>query len=283
MGNQKRKKSRRERLTDGSRTVPSRKRQPASETPASETSLFSTQKDKPVAEPPIANPTPSYVLLAMSVRLWLRNYNTAITLTILPVLVMLLGIQIAQGTDYVSNRSIAGALIVIAGSLWSFLNTPATYYMHLRAMRGERPTVWQCYRQGLRFLPRIVGLAMIAAIIMFFGLLAFIIPAFIFTRRYLLSFYYLIDMDLGIRESLQRSAADSKASAKQIWGSLAAFFFVIMAATALFTPLMPPYGSALSALSVSFVSFSLALRYKEVGLRKKSADDLGLERVPVER
>lgn len=235
------------------------------DTPASE--MFARVRIDNEPTPPIKQ-TGSWRFFPVSTRLWIQNYDVAIALLMLPVLVLVLGSVLANDLQNISNKTLAGVLLLALGGIWMVLNIPAGYYFQLQAVQGNRPRVKECYRQSWRFVPRLIGLIGLVSVLTFGGLLLLIFPGIIVIRRYILSPFYLLDQDLGIREAMARSAADSKPVALYIWGIYAAYITVNIFCILLFSPIFPPYGSIIGAFVTSLFVFGPALRYREVGLRQ---------------
>ena len=203
----------------------------------------------------------------MSARLWFKHYDVCVALLMLPLLIMVLGSVLANDLQNISTKTLIGVILLAIGGIWLIANIPATYYLQLKAVHGESPSVRECYRRSWRFIPRLVGLIALVSLLTFGGLLLLIFPGIIVIRRYLLSPFYLVDQDLGIREAMARSAADSKPVALYIWGVYAVYVTINVFCIVLLSPILPPYGSIIGAFVTSLFAFGPALRYREVGLR----------------
>lgn len=235
------------------------------DTPASE--LFARGRIDDTALPPIPQ-TGSWRFVPVSARLWFKHYDVCIALLMLPLLIMVLGSVLANNLQDISTKTLIGVILLAIGSLWLLVNIPASYYLQLKAVRGERTSVRECYHRSWRFIPRLAGLITLVGLLAFGGLLLLIFPGVIVIRRYLLSPFYLIDQDVGIREAMARSAADSKPVALYIWGVYAVYITINILCIVLLSPILPPYGSIIGAFVTSLFAFGPALRYREVGLRQ---------------
>lgn len=235
------------------------------ETPPSE--MFARGRIDAAPAPPITQ-TSSWRLLPVSARLWFRNYDVCIALLMLPILVMVLGTVLAPDIRNINNNTLGGILLLVIGGLWLTCNIPASYHLQLQAIQGKRPSVRQSYSHSWRFVPRLMGLTALVTLLVTGGLLLLIVPGVIMIRRYLLSPFYLMDYDLGIREAMARSAADSKPIALYVWGVYAVFLTINIFCIILLSPIFPPYGSIIGAFVTSLFAFGPALRYREVGKRQ---------------
>jgi hypothetical protein len=225
------------------------------------------------AEGPVALQSPipqtsSWRLIVPSIRLWYANYNTSIVLFVLPMMVMLLG-SLISSDGRSDTRTLLGLGVSLGGFLWNMINVPTSYYLQVQAINGRTPGVRQTYRNGLRLIPRLAGLGALVTALTIGGLLLLIVPGIIIIRRYLLSPYYMIDENLGIREAMRRSAEDSKPVSMYIWGVFALYIFVYIFLLYLFTAISPTlFSVAAASLLSNLYAFAPALRYKEVGQRK---------------
>lgn len=223
-------------------------------------------------EPMPIKQTGSWQLVAPSVRLWFQNYNTCIVILLLPSLLVLLGALLAPDLAKVNSKTLLGVILMTVALLWQLLNVPVVYYLQTRVIRGDRPGVWESYRQGLRYIFRLAGLFALVTLLVFGGILLLVVPGIIVIRRYLMAPFYMIDQDLGIRESMRRSAADSKPVSPYIWGVYGVYFAIIFMNIILFSRIFPPFGSVIGAFISSLFVFGPALRYKEIALRQPAVE-----------
>lgn len=241
--------------------------------PSIDTALQAASFVKAPLETGPINQTPSFQLVTVSARLWFRNYNTCIVATILPGLLVLLGGLLANGLQSGFNFwVILGLTSAFIGTIWQVLNLPTLCYLAVRVVHNHLPSVREIYSNGLRLLPRIFGLFAIVALLALGGLLLLIVPGLIVVRRYALAPYYLIDQNLGIRQAMARSAADSKPVSRYIWGVFGIYVVATALCIAIFSRILPPYGNIIGAFLTSLLLFMPALRYKEVALRQPALE-----------
>lgn len=232
--------------------------------------LGSDKQDEPL-QPPIKQ-TSSWDLVWPSARLWWNNRLASIVLFVAPSALLVIGVHLASKAGVNSTLAYASVGILALSYIWLIINIPAVYYVQVKAIHGETPGLWQCYRRGFRVMPRLIGLLILLQVAVIAGLVLLIVPGLILLRRYYLSPYYLVDQDLGIREAMRRSAADSKPVARSIWGVFGVYLAINIAGSLTIGQLLKPYGTLVTAVVSTLYVFASALRYKEVALRKSALD-----------
>lgn len=269
-------RSRRKRIKTGDRRQVARRREDApvarAMAPGTDSAVISRPvpaESKPAgkaAAEPIAQ-TPSWRLFGASLRLWRDNGTASLIIYLMPAVLMAAGGSLAAGTYSYEARYALGLYIVIGALLLAVANVPAGIYLQLRAIRGEKPGALECYRHGLPQLMRIIGAAALLLPLFILGLAALIVPGIMLLRRYLLTPYYIIDDRLGIRDAMERSAADSKPVSAHILGTIGIWLLWTAACFWLLVPILPPYGLVMATLVASWLASIPALRFKEVALR----------------
>lgn len=214
--------------------------------------------------------TGSWRLAALSAKLWSVNYKTSLLLLVGPAVLFVAGGLLAPDINTINNKTLAGVLLASASVGLIFILVPVAYYLQVQAINGQVPGIRQTVRQGLRYFLRLAGLALLVTFLVLVGLIMFIIPGIILIRRYYLAPYYLIDQDLGIRQAMNRSAADSKAVSMYIWGVFGVLAVTTILGWVLLARIFPPFGTALSVFVTSLFVFLPALRYREVAMRKSA-------------
>ncbi len=227
--------------------------------------------DQAAAEVPFKQSS-SWALFKPSASLWFKNSSICTFLFVLPPLFLALGSQLVPEIDPLDGWRILGLVSMIIGFVLILINAPASIYMQTRVIHGATPGIAECYRGALRHIFRLVGLAGLLTVLILIGLLFFIVPGLIFIRRYALAPYYLIDHDLGIRQAMQRSAADSKPVSKYIWSLITVNAIVATVSLLLFVKIFPPYGSLIAYFIITLYTLAPALRYREVALHRPAAD-----------
>lgn len=204
--------------------------------------------------------TGSWQHLSLSIKLIRQYLEPIIFIALLPALTLQLGIFL--GPKFGS----LGQIVYFIGALWLLVSVPALVRLELRAVRHESVNTAELYRQGLKFLLRIIGVGILTSLLIFFGCLLFIIPGLICMRRYALAPYYVVDKNMGILAAMKQSAADSKPASGYIWGSIGVLFVVnifsaLAGLTFSFMPGVPVIVTSLISLGGIFL---LAFRYVEI-------------------
>jgi len=168
---------------------------------------------------PVALPS-AFALFVPSVRAMLLNLQTFVLLGALP-LVMFVALGFTGGLELTATGPphwdavipfSAGIIVAI------FIISPAVVLVQLKSVRRQQIGFREAFDQGLHYFWRMLGLALLLAVIFVVSLILFVVPFFFMLRRYLLSPYYLVDRDLGIREAMRQSAAASKHHSGAVWG-----------------------------------------------------------------
>jgi uncharacterized membrane protein len=213
--------------------------------------------------------TPSWDLVQPSIKLLQDNIWPVFYLAFLPGLVATLGLVIMSANRTAGSqelnldgRHLAGLGILVVGALLSMLVYPAVVYLQLRATRGEHPDALECLKNGLPFLFKMIGMSIITAIVIFFGIIAFIIPGLILLRALYLAPYFLIDQKLGPIEALKASYEASKPNAGYIWGVIGVI--MVFGIFGSIVGKMPIVGPLLSLATGLLYAFAPALRYREI-------------------
>lgn len=216
-----------------------------------------------------AEPTSSWRLLPKSARLFRDNIILAMPIIILPTLLLQLGIAFVGSSARVDIWTQVGVGLEIIGSLLLVVNVGASIVLQLRVVNGTKTTLFALYRDSWRYLPRVTGFGMLYLLILIVGGLMLVAPGLIALRRYILTPYFIVDEDLGIREAMQRSAAAGLPIRKHIWATILILLGFSGTGYGL-TLLSSQYGGFATALLPAIYAFVLVLRYKE------AADNLRL-------
>jgi hypothetical protein len=171
---------------------------------------------------------PSWDLVAPSWRLLVKYYEPVIFLFILPSLLLVLGSLLLGDTRQlhhvhdINHRQHIGIGLMGLSVVWSIINYGPSLFFRLQAAGGKQINLLNCYRKGLKFFWRLVGLNLLIGAVILVGLLLFIIPGlffiYLFVKRYYLSAYYLVDRNLGIWEALHASHEETADYTPAIWG-----------------------------------------------------------------
>jgi hypothetical protein len=98
-------------------------------------------------------------------------------------------------------------------------------YTVVKSAQGIKVSVSEAIKNGLPFVLRFLGLAIVLCVIIGIGFILIIVPGLILLKRYYLSPYAMFSEDLGIKASMNRSAELSK-QPKAVWGLIGVQFLL---------------------------------------------------------
>ena len=159
----------------------------------------------------ISNP---FRLLWLGTKLIGTNIQTmfvVIGLSIALVLTLLPGVLvIAVGASLHSSATIIiGIALLVAGVIalimYGIRFATVVYLLYFGNARGEEHTFREYYAQAKPIAWRLAGLTVVVALIVIGGFLLLIVPGLIFTYRYSLAAYAMLDENLSVGQSLKRS------------------------------------------------------------------------------
>lgn len=196
--------------------------------------------------------TPAIDLLLPSIEIIKNNLPVYFLLSVVPSLLVTIG---TRDTNDITELLTP---IGVVGSLLGLMFMAPLIYTQNRTAKGKIVTIGESLRKGYKFFWRLIGLALVFSLLLIVGFILFIIPGFIVLRRYFLSFYYLVDKDLSIKEAMKKSAASSAKNSLAIYGVVA-----VMLIFTLFTNI-PAVGAIFGAILQFLYSVAPALRYHEM-------------------
>lgn len=223
------------------------------------------KKQKPV------EPAPIWQLLHKSYNLFLDNALAAIAIVIVPALILQVGATLSLVAKQPALFQL-GIGVQFLGFAILIASVSASALLQLRAVQGRNTDLVQLYRDSIAFWPRIVGFSLLFGLMLAVGFVLLIIPGLIVLRRYILTPYFLIDENLGIREAMQRSAAASKPMSKHIWAMLLVIFS-FTGLGVLCGQLWPEYGGFIPLLFPILYNFLPSLRYQEAAHNLRLAEE----------
>jgi len=121
----------------------------------------------------------------------------------------------AHGYGHKGATSIVG----IIGFVLTVLAAPGAIMLQLAGARNETLDYKEAFRDGLDYIWRFIGLALLSGLMLIVAFVLLVVPFFILLPRLVLATYYLIDRDLGPVEAIKASMADYK-KYKGTWGIL---------------------------------------------------------------
>jgi hypothetical protein len=169
--------------------------------------------------------------------------------------------RVVHEIAHTSHGQLAVTLIII-GSIWQFIIYPATISFMLRAAKDEPADIKSSLRGGFSYFWRTLGITICTGAAVFFGLLLFIVPGFIFLRRYALAVFYGMDRHSGVFEAMRLSAADSVRFKGYIWGTFG--IYILFGFISSFLGVIPVIGVVLAFIANYIYYFGFALRYQSI-------------------
>ena len=209
--------------------------------------------------------TGSFDLLPVSAqRVW-KYKELFIILNALPLLSTLSSVFESNTTSAeISRTGIpafgagSAALVAITAVIYIILNS-MLLGLEMSAAQNKSSSLGKLWEFARSYTFKLLGLAIVLTITILGGLILFIIPGIIFLRRYFLAPYILIDQNVGIIESMNRSAEMTRPYKGYIWSMLQVFLIIIV-----ISGLFGILGAiAATLLSIAY-SVAPALRYFEL-------------------
>lgn len=190
-------------------------------------------------------------LLLPSIQIIKQNILTYFVLMVVPFLLITYGMR-----DAVYVRDLFSPLVLTGLGLTLVFYAPLIY-TQTNTAKGKEISLQEAFREGYTYFWRLIGLNIVFSFALIGGLLLLIIPGIIMLRRYYLSFYYIVDRKLGIREAMEQSARESKKSPGAVYG--------VIGIILLFTlfGMFSTVGAAISAILTMLYGVAPALRYHE--------------------
>lgn len=196
--------------------------------------------------------SPAIDLLIPSIEVIKNNLPVYFLLSVLPSLLVTIG---TRKTD---NLFELFTPFGVFGSLLAFIFLAPLMYTYTMTAKGKEVSIQEALTEGFKYFLRITGLVIVVSVLIVLGLMLFIIPGLIVLRRYFLSFYFLIDKNLSIKEAMKLSAETSKKNSFAIYGLLGIIFLFG------FFSIIPGIGTVLGAILQFLYSVAPAIRYFEM-------------------
>jgi hypothetical protein len=210
-------------------------------------------------------------LIRPSIGLLRRNIESSLILFVLPSLLLLLGTSLTPATAKPNTVYVLGDIIVLVSLLWNLVNALVTYCFVLHVVYDKQPPLLDVYKEGLRYAGRLIGFGLLFILLIVVGFALLIVPGLIVLRRYFLTPFYIVDQDMGIREAMDKSAAQTRPVALAVYGVLFTSVLWAMASYAL-GKLYHPYGSAVGVLFGTLYVFAPAILYRQLSASQPQAE-----------
>lgn len=157
------------------------------------------------------------------------------------------------------------AAFVLAMVCLSIVVTMALIKTQIASVRGQHIRFRQSLRATTGYVWRLIGLFIVCALILVIGFLLLVVPGLFAMQRLLLAPYFLVDQNLGIRESIRRSWRAGKQFSGPLWGVVGIIIGIN------FVSWIPVVGWVVSlGLSIMYLN-APALRYIQVTKKHDSA------------
>jgi hypothetical protein len=218
--------------------------------------------------PALHSMTPSWDLYMANITLIKERYVPAIYLVLLPSLIGVLGGLLA-GSPLTADGSLdfsllnpLGVALLAAGTLWQIINIGPLTVFQLETARGQSKELRAYYQTGLRYDLRLLAYYIVFVLLVFCGLLLFIIPGLFVIRRYFLGNFYIVDKRLPVLAAMKACATSSKRYSGAIWGVIGIQVAVMLATEVV--QVIPVVGIILAVLLSCSYIFLAVLRYREI-------------------
>ncbi len=216
-------------------------------------------------------PVSSFSLFTKSKNLVMQNLNTFGLVFLLPFLTGLFSsIRTSNDTSF-GDRAVGsanygfsatslglGAGIGLIIAVLYILVTIMSYVLNSETAKGSKPTLSELWPFVKKFGWRLIGLAIVTALVVIAGLIALIVPGLIFIRRYILAPYVMLDKDLSITESMKESSRISKPFSGSVWGIIGVTILLSLPGV------IPVVGFVVSFILTTLYAVAPALRYQEL-------------------
>jgi hypothetical protein len=178
-----------------------------------------------------------------------------------------------------------GAILAIVGSIivWIILNvvTQATVlYGSFQAMRNRPVDIGASFQKGLSRLLPIIGLSFCVAFAVGFGMILFIVPAFIFLSMFFVALPACVVEGLGPFQSMGRSSTLTKGHRWKIFGIYVALAIIGGVVGSIIAAVLSTAGLVVAvigrmlwdALMGAYQSIAVAVTYHDLRVAKEGVD-----------
>lgn len=171
-----------------------------------------------------------------------------------------------SGTDIglVSGLGLLAILIMLAIYIYLYA---MSYVLSTKAAKGEKPSVGELFKDGNKYVLRLIGLGILSALIVFVGLLLLIVPGVIAIGRVIMAPYILVDKNVGVMEALRQSNQMGKTFTGKVWAVIGVSILIAIG-TGIIGAI--PYIGFIGSLVWIAFSLIVALRYFQLKNLKKT-------------
>jgi len=139
------------------------------------------------------------------------------------VLLWIIYIAVDGGFNLILKQS--GSLL---GLLVGSLMTAALTLTFLAGIRGQRLEIGEALSKALPFWLKMIGLTLLVTITVIISLLLLIIPFFFVFPRLTLSYYYLVDKQMGVMDAYKASWDATQGHVGKVYGIVGATILMVL-------------------------------------------------------
>lgn len=154
----------------------------------------------------------------------------------------------------------ADSALVAIGAIVSLVLAVMAIGLNISTAMHKKTSFSELWDFARKYTFRLLGLWIITGLIVLGRLFLLIVPGLIFLQRYLLASYLMVDQDLGIIESLKKSAVLSKPFPGAIWGLIGVSILISIPSS----PNFGVFGAIVGGLLGVAYAVAPALRYVEL-------------------
>jgi hypothetical protein len=174
------------------------------------------------------------------------------------VLLWLIDIAVNGGSEWILKSP--GSLVgLIVGSLV----TAALALTWLASIRGQRMEIGEALSKAMPFWLKMIGLTLLVVITVIASILLLVIPFFFVFPRLTLSYYYLVDKQMGVMDAYKASWDATKGNIGKVYGIVGA---TILMALLMITIIGIPF----SIYFLLMYSASMAILYEFINKTKRA-------------
>ncbi len=174
---------------------------------------------KPQTNPPIPTKWPgAFEAYKYSKKAVLRNLETLIVIALI-VFALNAIFNLPSLRNSAANLIFFGIFIIIVGAQVS------TY---LAGVNNKALSIGEALSKGLSLWPKLLLLEIAVGLISIVSLLLFIIPFFFIMPRLVLSFYFLVDKDMGVVDAIKSSWESTRGNVGSVWGIIGVMILMVL-------------------------------------------------------
>lgn len=148
-----------------------------------------------------------------------------------------LGVSFIIGILTGNSEGIVNILGQLASNVISFLLGIIILVLMLAGAQDNKMSISEAWAKTTPVIVRYFLLSILLGLIALGSFLLFIVPFFIIMPRLFMAYYFAIDQNLGVMESINASWNQTKGHVGKIWGTIGvSFVFVLLAITIIGIP-----------------------------------------------